>query len=310
MPLTRRVFFWASTNPWLRTRAMKTRFVKRSVKKFMPGERVEDAIEAAKRLKTLGIGAILTHLGENLARIEEADEVDRHYVRLIELIQASGLDAQVSVKPTQFGYDQDPEVCYGYLVTLLDRVVAAGSFLWLDMERSRYVDGTIALYRRLRKSSPSVGIALQSYLYRTENDLENLLPLGAAIRIVKGAYLESETVAFPKKTDVDGNYFRLASRLLKPDNSGPGALVHVATHDIALQERLRRVIAERQVAPERYEFAMLYGIQSERQRQLAESGIRIRCLISYGEHWFPWYMRRLAERPANVWFVVKNLFGG
>jgi proline dehydrogenase len=306
--LARRLFLWASTNAWFRERAMRARFVKRSVARFMPGERLEDALDAAKRLEKSGISAILTHLGESLARVEEAEDVFQHYLGVIDLIRTAGLDAHVSVKPTQLGYDQDVEVCFRYLSRLLDRAVAAGTLLWLDMESSPYVDGTIALYRRLRQRSPSVGLALQAYLYRTEKDLDALLPRGAAIRLVKGAYLEPASVAFAKKTDVDRNYFHLASKLLRPDLMPPGALVHLATHDVALQERLRQLLTERQMPRDRYEFAMLYGIQSARQAQLTSSGAPVRCLISYGECWFPWYMRRLAERPANVWFVVRNLF--
>ena len=307
MSLLRSAFLWASTNAWLRERAMRTGFVKRSVVKFMPGERLEDAIGAANSLRASGITAILTRLGENLERVEEAEEVCSHYLGVIDQVRSSGLDAHVSVKPTQLGYDQDVEVCFRYLIKILDHASAAGNFLWLDMESSPYVDGTIGLYRRLRERSPRVGLALQAYLYRTGKDIETLVPLGAAIRLVKGAYLEPASVAYPQKADVDQNYFTLASRLLGADNTRPGALLHIATHDVALQERLLSVIGEQKVAPERYEFAMLYGIGVARQRQLAQQGIRVRCLISYGEFWFPWYMRRLAERPANVWFVVKNM---
>jgi len=276
----------------------------------MPGERAEDAIGAASELARDRITTILTHLGENLARIEEAEEVFHHYARLIELIQQAGLDAHVSVKPTQFGYDQDVEVCFDYLSRLLDRAVEARVFLWIDMESSPYVDGTLRLYRRLRVRSPTVGVALQAYLYRTEKDLETLIPLGAAIRLVKGAYLEPASIAYPAKADVDRNYFALAGKLLQVDRMVEGSLVHFGTHDIPLQEKLRQLIVERRVPRDRYEFAMLYGIGAARQRELAAQGVPIRDLISYGEHWFPWYMRRLAERPANVWFVVRNLFGG
>ncbi len=302
----RRVLLWASTNRWLRERAVRAPFVKRSVAAFMPGERTEDALDAAARLEQSGITSILTHLGENLARLDDADGVVAHYLDLIDRARARGLDAHVSVKPTQLGYDQDPAVCLGHLTVLLDRAVEAGSFLWLDMESSRYVDGTVALYRELRARSPRVGIALQAYLRRTPDDVEALVPLGAAIRLVKGAYLEPSSVAFPKKADVDAQYFALARRLLDEDAARPGAVVHLATHDERLISRLQEVIAERQVPRERYEFAMLFGIRAGRQRELAASGARMRCLISYGESWFPWYMRRLAERPANLWFVVKN----
>jgi proline dehydrogenase len=292
----------------MRERAMRTAFVRRSVVKFMPGERLEDAIEAAATLKPQGLNTILTRLGENITRIEEAQEVSDHYDRVIDKVKAAGIDAQVSVKPTQLGYDQNQDVCFKYCLALLKRAEAAGNFFWLDMESSPYVEGTIALFKRLRAHSDKVGIAIQAYLYRTEKDIEELVPLGSAIRLVKGAYLEPESVAYPKKADVDANYLKLATRLLQDDNTKPGALLHIATHDLVIQEKLQQVIAERRVSPLRYEFAMLYGIQSGRQNQLGRAGIRTRCLISYGEYWFPWYMRRLAERPANVWFVVKNMF--
>ena len=308
MSLTRKSLLWASTNPWLRDHAMRTGFVRRSVVKFMPGERVEDAIEAAGGLAPAGLHTILTRLGENITRIEEADEVRDHYLRVLDLVKAAGLDAQVSVKPTQLGYDQNADACFTHCLTLLKRSEALGNFFWLDMESSPYVEGTIALYKRLREHSPAVGLAIQAYLYRSERDIDDLVSLGSAIRLVKGAYLEPPSIAYPKKADVDANYFTLASRLLQDDNTRPGALVHIATHDLVLQERLLGVIAERKVSSSRYEFAMLYGIQSARQHDLARQGQRTRCLISYGEYWFPWYMRRLAERPANVWFVAKNMF--
>jgi proline dehydrogenase len=284
MSVMRSVFLWASTNVWMREHAMRRAFVRRSVSKFMPGETVEDAIEAAKALVPRRINTILTRLGENISHIKEADDVAAHYMKVIGLVKAAGLDAQISVKPTQLGFDQDMEVCFRHLAALADAAVAAGNFLWLDMESSPYVDGTLALYKRLRERTPKVGLAIQAYLHRTAQDLEPLIAMGAAIRLVKGAYLEPPTVAFPNKSDVDANYFTLASRLLQDD-------------------------AERHVAPSRYEFAMLYGIQTARQVELAKAGAAVRCLISYGEYWFPWYMRRLGERPANVWFVVKNVFG-
>jgi proline dehydrogenase len=308
MSVMRKALLWASTNVFLREKAMRTKFVRRSVVKFMPGERVEDAIEAAKDLKPTGLTTILTRLGENLTQISEAAEVADHYVKVLDLVQAAGLDAHISVKPTQLGYDQNPETCLRYCAALLECCRAVNTYLWLDMESSQYVDGTLELYKHLRQRADNVGVAVQAYLYRTDADLEELIELGSAIRLVKGAYLESPQVAFPKKSDVDENYFKLASRLLQPDNTRPGALVHFGTHDMKLQDRLRQVIDQNAVDQSRYEFAMLYGIQSARQQHFARLGLRTRCLISYGEYWFPWYMRRLAERPANLWFVAKNMF--
>ena len=200
-------------------------------------------------------------------------------------------------------------MCERNLDRLLERADQRNNFLWIDMEYSRYVDPTLELFRRARAKSPRIGIALQAYLYRTAKDVESLLPLGPAVRIVKGAYLEPPDIAYPKKRDVDENFYRLCVRLLSPEAQRAGALLHIATHDARLAERLEAYAREHAVPASAYEFAMLYGIGVGQQRRLAAEGKRLRVLISYGEYWFPWYMRRLAERPANVWFVVKNLFG-
>jgi proline dehydrogenase len=309
MSVMRKVLLAGSTNPWLRDRATKTAFVRRSVSRFMPGEQIDDALRAAKELKPQGITTILTKLGENLTGVDEAEQVTRHYLDVLDRIAESGLDAHISVKPTQLGLDLDRALCERNLDRLVERADALETFLWIDMESSPYVDPTIALYRRARTQTTRVGIALQAYLYRTEKDVESLVPLGAAIRIVKGAYLEPASVAFPKKSDVDANYFKLCTRLLSPDARRPGALVHIATHDIALADRIAAYIADHSFPASAYEFAMLYGIQRGQQARLAREGRRLRVLISYGEYWFPWYMRRLAERPANMWFVVRTMFG-
>jgi proline dehydrogenase len=305
----RKLLLAGSTNPWLREKATKTAFVRRSVSRFMPGEQIEDALRAASELKPQGITTILTKLGENLTGVEEAEEVTQHYLDVLDRVAESRLDAHISIKPTQLGLDLDRALCERNLDRVLDRAEARNNFVWIDMESSPYVDPTIALYRRARARTSRVGIALQAYLYRTEKDVESLIPLGAAIRIVKGAYLEPPDVAYPQKSDVDANYFKLCTRLLSPDARKPGALLHIATHDIPLADRLAAYIAEHAVPPSAYEFAMLYGIQRGQQARLAREGRRLRVLISYGEYWFPWYMRRLAERPANIWFVVRTMFG-
>jgi proline dehydrogenase len=307
--MMRKLLLAGSTNPWLRERATKTEFVRRSVSRFMPGEQIQDALRAAAELKPQGITTILTKLGENLTGVEEAEQVTLHYLDVLDRIDAAGLDAHISIKPTQLGLDLDRALCERNLDRLIERADALGNFVWIDMESSPYVDRTIQLYRRSRAKTARVGIALQAYLYRTENDVESLVPLGAAIRIVKGAYLETPEVAFPKKADVDANYFKLCTRLLAPDAQKPGALLHIATHDIPLADRLAAYIHDHKVPVSAYEFAMLYGIQRGQQARLAREGRRLRVLISYGEYWFPWYMRRLAERPANMWFVVRTMFG-
>ena len=306
MNVMRKALLAASTNPWLRDHATRHDFIRRSVRRFMPGERADDALDAAQALRGQGMTTILTRLGENLTSVDEADEVTRHYLDVLDKVAASGLDAQISIKPTQLGLDLDRALCERNIDRLLDAVVERNNFLWIDMESSAYVDRTLDLFRRARARSTRVGVALQAYLRRTAADVESLVPLGAAIRIVKGAYLEPPNVAFPKKADVDENFFKLCRRLLAEDARKPGALLHIATHDGALIDRLSGWMAERHTAPSAYEFAMLYGIGTGQQARLVRDGKRLRVLISYGEYWFPWYMRRLAERPANMWFVVKN----
>jgi proline dehydrogenase len=309
MSLMRNVLLAASTNAWLRERATKTAFVRRSVARFMPGEDLEDALRAARDLAPQGITTILTKLGENLTNVEEAEDVTLHYLEVLDRVAASGLDAHISVKPTQLGLDLDPALCERNLDRLVQRAEARNNFVWIDMESSPYVEPTLALFKRTRARTSRIGIALQAYLYRTAQDVESLIPLGAAIRMVKGAYLEPPTIAYPKKPDVDGNFYRLCTRLLAEDARRAGGLLHIATHDTALADRLAAYIAQHDIPASAYEFAMLYGIQRGQQSRLSRESKRLRVLISYGEYWFPWYMRRLAERPANVWFVVRTLFG-
>jgi proline dehydrogenase len=306
--VARKILLAMSTNAWLRERATKTAFVRRSVSTFMPGERLEDAMTAAAAQESRGINTIFTKLGENLTRVEDAEEVTLHYLDVLDKVKAAGLRAQISVKPTQLGLDLDKELCFRNLQRLVDRAGERDNFVWIDMESSPYVDPTLDLFRRTRARSPRIGIAIQAYLYRTKDDIESLIPLGAAIRLVKGAYLEAATVAYPKKADVDANFYALSCRLLQKDAQQAGGLLHMATHDPVLVDRLTAFIDAQQVPKSAYEFAMLYGIQRPLQQRLVASGRPLRVLIAYGEYWFAWYMRRLAERPANVWFVVKNIF--
>jgi proline dehydrogenase len=309
MSLMRKVLLAGSTNAWLRDRATKYGFVKRSVSKFMPGETIDDAIRAAQELNADRINTILTRLGENVTTVEEAEEVTAHYLLVLDKVAAAGLDAHISVKPTQLGLDLDRGLCERNLDRIIERAELRNNFVWIDMESSPYVDPTLDLFRLERARTRRIGIALQAYLYRTAKDVESLVLLGSAIRIVKGAYLEPPEVAYPRKADVDENYYKLCVRLLAPDAQQAGCLLHIATHDVALVDRLSAYIDQHRVPESAYELAMLYGIQRGLQLRLARAGKRLRVLISYGEYWFPWYMRRLAERPANVWFVLKNMFG-
>lgn len=310
MSIMRSVLLAGADSAWLRERAMRTAFVRRSVSRFMPGETVEAALDASRRQQeTHGTGTILTHLGENLASLSEAESVTGHYLALIERIASLGLDAQVSVKPTQLGLDLGFDACARNLERLVAAAEARSTFVWIDMESSKYVDPTIALFRKVRARSPRVGMCLQAYLRRTRADLEALLPLGPAIRLVKGAYKESPDVAFPRKADVDENYFQLASRMLQ-GLAATGGFMGIGTHDGRLIDRVRGAAAASGVDPASHEVEMLYGIGRPLQARLVAERTRLRVLISYGEYWFPWYMRRLAERPANVLFVARNMFTG
>jgi proline dehydrogenase len=311
MSVMRKVLLAMSTSPFLREQATKRTFVRKSVSAFMPGETIEEALQAAAALTPQGINTILTRLGEGVTKLDEAERVTQHYLDVLDKVKATGLDAQISVKPTQLGLDLDADQCQRNLDRICEKAERLGNVpVWIDMENSPYVDPTLKLFRASKARYKGVGIAIQAYLYRTAKDIESLIPLGPAIRIVKGAYLEAADVAYPKKSDVDENFYTLCVRLMQEDAQKSGTLLHIATHDTALSDRLVRYIDERKVPSSAYEFAMLYGIQRNQQLRLAKSGRRIRVLISYGEYWFPWYMRRLAERPANVTFVLKNLFGG
>ncbi|MFB3852782.1 MAG: proline dehydrogenase family protein [Vicinamibacterales bacterium] len=309
MALMRTALLAGSKSVWLRERAMRTSFVRRSVSRFMPGETLDAALAAARRLQqSERMGSILTHLGENLASPAEAEAVTAHYLDVLEQVRAGGYDCEISVKPTQLGLDLDVELAYRNLVAIARRAYELSNFVWIDMESTPYVDPTLSLFRRARAEVPSLGVCLQAYLHRTRADLEALLSMGPAVRIVKGAYSEPPSLAIARKADVDENFYSLSSRMLQPDALQNGGRLAIGTHDGRVIERLQHFVTERSVPRARYEFEMLYGIQRGLQRRLLAEGWPLRVLISYGEFWFPWYMRRLAERPANVLFVVKSMF--
>ena len=283
-------------------------FARRAVRKFMPGEDVGAALDACQALAGQGLGSVITQLGENLTTLAEADAVREHYLGVLDTIKARSLATVISVKPTQLGLDLSAPACLANIDTLAARAGAHGAMLWIDMEDSSYVDRTLELYRKLKATHDDVGLCLQSYLRRTPADLDTLLPLKPAIRLVKGAYAEAPHVAFPVKRDVDLAYYALAETLLGAAAKG-GALPVFGTHDIGLLQRITGRAQQLGVKDGDWETHMLYGIRDGDQRALVAAGRKVRCLISYGSAWFAWYMRRLAERPANVWFVVKSMLG-
>jgi proline dehydrogenase len=312
MNLARHLLVKLSESRWLREHAPHFGFVRAAAARFLPGEKMDDALAAARSLAARGITTLLTELGENITERAEAESVVTHYLDLLGHIGAAGLPTEVSVKLTQLGLDLDREFCYANLVKLIERSrgdsPAAAKTLWIDMEQSAYVEKTLEIYARARTAYPHVGVAVQAYLHRTEKDVASLIPLGAAVRLVKGAYSERPEIAWAKKQDVDENYFRLAQALLGPEARRAGVRAVMATHDPRLIARLTDWAAAHSIPRNELEFAMLFGIQRTEQLRLAREGYRSGVLISYGSFWFPWFMRRLAERPANVWFLVRNLF--
>jgi proline dehydrogenase len=302
----RHLFLWAARNRWLKDHLPRMRFMRRAVRRFMPGETLDDALGAAVPLQAVGIGTMYTRLGENLTNLAEADEVADHYIDVIDRIVAADIRGEVSVKPTQLGLDLDPDACFGHLARIAEHAAANNSYLWIDMEGSPYVESTIALYERLRAVQPRTGICLQAYLRRTAADIERLRPLDPAIRLVKGAYDEPESIAYTNRRSVDASFLGLAVRFLL-DGRGRPIRLGLGTHDVALIEQIAEQAAAAGIGRDGFEIEMLYGIREDQQRRLAKEGYIVQSLIAYGEHWYPWYMRRLAERPANVIFALRQL---
>ncbi len=279
----------------------------RSASRFVAGESVTAVIAPVQALNAQGISATLDLLGESVQNEQEVAEVLDTYLQLFQNINAQKLNANVSIKLTALGLDIDPELCFRNMERLLN---AAGpdQFVRIDMESSAYTQRTLDLFLRLWNSESqyrNVGVVIQSYLKRSADDIEMLIRLGARVRLCKGAYKEPETAAFPDKAEVDANYVRLMERLLK-DGNYPG----IATHDEKIIDATKAFAAAQSIGLERFEFQMLFGIRRDLQTQLVKDGYRVRVYTPFGTHWYPYMMRRLAERPANVWFVLKNSFRG
>ena len=302
----RTILLWMARNPWLKRHIPRLWFARRAVRRFMPGEQMEDALEAAEPFRPLGIALLFTHLGENLERAEQAQAVADHYHDLLDKIMARGLDAEISVKPTQLGLDLDADATLVHLRSLATHAAQARGSLWLDMEGSPYTQATLDLYTALKADHPAVGICLQAYLKRTPADLDALLPLQPQIRLVKGAYDEPAEIAFRHKDEVDGAFQSLSVAMLPHVGNGKLRL-GLGTHDTRLVERIADHAKETGVAIDAFEVQMLYGIRMDEQRRMAAAGYRVRDLIAYGDAWYAWYMRRLAERPANVWFAMRQM---
>ena len=286
---------------WITTNGATRRMARR----FVPGEELAAASEAALACNKAGMTVSLDHLGENVVTREDAENARVSYTHALEEIATRGLDGNISLKLTHIGLDLGEEFCRGELRRLTACAEKYGNFVRVDMEGSAYTDRTLRMVKQVRAETPAVGTVIQAYLYRSEQDIDDLLAIGCRIRLVKGAYKEPPKIAFRSKKDVDANFVKLMKLLL------PSGTYHaLATHDPKMIDAAIRFAAEQNITKDKFEFQMLYGIRTDMQSQLVRQGYRVRVYIPYGQEWFPYFMRRLAERPANLMFFARNLFRG
>lgn len=303
------LLLWMARNAWLRERLPRLWFARRAIRRFMPGEDVESALAAGVRFQIEGLGTLYTRLGENLTAIADADTVAAHYLKLMDDIRERKLDGEISVKLSQLGFDLDIDRTFEHASALAALAAQDGKTLWIDMEGGAYTEGTVAFYERLKADAPNVGICLQAYLKRTAADIQRLIPLDPEIRLVKGAYAEPAAIAYRTRHDVDTNYLGLSVVMLEAVRAGHHLRIGLGTHDVRLIEQIAEHATALGLSRTSFEVQMLYGIRLDQQRRLASEGYLVRVLIAYGEAWYPWYMRRLAERPANVLFALRQMVG-
>jgi proline dehydrogenase len=275
---------------------------KQLVQRFIAGEQLQPALDAVRELNRLDITATLDHLGESITSEAATQQEVHEYQIALQQLAATQVNANVSVKLTQLGLDIDEQLCLRNTRTLVEAAAQYGKFVRIDMEDSSKTDVTLRIFRTLRAEFENVGIVLQSYLYRTAQDVEDVLAIGSRVRLCKGAYDEGAEVAFPDKSEVDANFVKIMKRLLTS-----GVYHGIATHDEAMIAATKAFVQQENLAQDSFEFQMLYGVRRDLQLQLVKEGYRVRVYVPYGEAWYPYFMRRLAERPANIWFVVKNL---
>jgi proline dehydrogenase len=274
-------------------------------RRFIAGETVAEAIEAARAVEARGLSVTLDLLGESVTSLATADAATRNYIAVVDAIIAAGIGRNISLKLTQLGLDVDKASAVDNLRKILERAEPAGFFIRIDMENSPYTEVTLEIFETLwRHGHHAIGVVLQSALYRSEQDLQTMNALGGRVRLVKGAYKEPKAVAYPKKADVDAAYARMVKTLITAGHNPA-----IATHDPAMIELARTIAREHQIAPDRFEFQMLYGVRRDLQTMLVKAGYRVRVYIPFGREWFPYFMRRLGERPANVLFVIRGILG-
>ncbi|MCA1641856.1 MAG: proline dehydrogenase family protein [Acidobacteria bacterium] len=305
--VARSALLYLSKREGLKDFATKFSPFKKLTTRFVAGEDIDEAVGAIRAINATGATASFDHLNEGVSRADETEEEVREYRQILARIDETGINSNVSIKLTQFGLEIDPELCYRNARAVVEEAARRGNFVRVDMEQSSVTQATIDIFKRLRAEFDlnTVGIVLQSYLRRTAADVEDLLKIPARIRLCKGAYNEPPEAAFPDKRDVDANYVAQMKVLLSS-----GVYHGIATHDERMIAATIEHAARAGIAREAFEFQMLYGVRRDLQVQLARDGYRMRVYVPYGKHWYPYFMRRLAERPANVWFIMKNIFKG
>jgi proline dehydrogenase len=305
--ITRSALIWLSRQEGLKDFATRFAFFKKLTTRFVAGENIDEVIPFIRQLNSENATASFDHLNESVGSAAEAEQEVLEYLNILAKIDEQRIRSNVSIKLTQFGLGLDPELAYQNARRVVVEAERRGNFVRVDMEDSSVTQVTIDIFKRLRAEFGlnTVGIVLQSYLYRTLADAQELVKLPARIRICKGAYNEPPEVAFPEKKDVDANYIKVMQLLL-----GSGIYHGIATHDPKMIDATLEFATREGIGKEKYEFQMLYGIRRDLQHQLARDGFNVRIYVPYGKHWYPYFMRRLAERPANVWFVMKNLWKG
>ncbi|MBZ5608515.1 MAG: proline dehydrogenase family protein [Acidobacteriia bacterium] len=300
--MLRSLLLFLSRQSWLRHWVETSPAADRLTSRFIAGHTLEREVSVCQRLNRDGILASLDHLGESVTSLQEAGSSRDAYLAALDRIAALGLQATVSVKLTQLGLDFSEAECEANVERLVARAQQIGSVVEVDMESSKYLDRTLGLVARLHARYASVRAVIQAYLYRSEGDVANLCRLGIPVRLCKGAYREPSDLAFPRKKEVDGNYLLLMRNLFEQ-----GANPAIASHDERIVQQAIAIVRERKIAPDRFEFQMLYGVRRDLQRMLIRDGYRLRLYVPYGDAWYPYFMRRLAERPANVVFLARNL---
>ena len=304
----RAFFLWMSHRASLRRLITRLGFARRAARRFVAGETIDDAIGVIRALNAGGILATVDHLGENVETEADARRATEDYRAILDRIGKEGVKSHASIKLTQLGLDIGVDFCRENVACILRTAKDIGAFIRIDMESSEYTARTLDVYRSLRREYENVGIVIQSYLYRSKDDVAALCQEGANVRLCKGAYKEPPDKTFPHKADVDASYVALARMLLSNGARAQGAYTAIATHDPKMIEAAKAYVAEHRVPRHRFEFQMLYGIRRDLQQQLAKEGYTMRVYVPYGTEWYPYFMRRLAERPANVWFLLRNLF--